>query len=54
LVVAIILVGTFLAALVLRELRPCGSLDVALRGDDCLCAEVDAVESSLEASVFIP
>ena len=32
LVVAIILVGTFLAALVLRELRPGGLLDVILRG----------------------
>ena len=54
LVVMIILVGTLVAMLVLRELRPCGWLDVALRGDDCLCAEVDNAESPLEASGFVP
>jgi hypothetical protein len=54
LVLAIILVGTFLATLVLRELRPCGRLDVALRGGDCLCAEVGLAGSSLEAGRFMP
>ncbi|MBN1813625.1 MAG: hypothetical protein JXA14_17430 [Anaerolineae bacterium] len=54
LVLAIILVGTFLATLVLRELRPCGWLDVALRGDDCLCMEIDLAGSPLEASECIP
>jgi hypothetical protein len=32
LVVTLILIGTFTAALVLRELRPGGLLDVVLRG----------------------
>lgn len=54
LVVAIILAGTFLATLVLRELRPCGWLDVALRGDDCLCREIDLADSPLEAGELIP
>jgi hypothetical protein len=54
LVLAIILVGTFLATLVLRELRPCGWLDVALRGDDCLCTEIDLADSPLEAGELIP
>jgi hypothetical protein len=32
LVVTLILAGTFIAALVLRELRPGGLLDIVLRG----------------------
>jgi hypothetical protein len=32
LVITLILIGTFVAALVLRELRPGGLLDVVLRG----------------------
>jgi hypothetical protein len=40
LVVAIILVSTLVATLVLRELRPCGWLDAALRGGGGLCAGV--------------
>lgn len=54
LVVAIILVGTLVATLLLRELRPCGLLDVALRGDGCLCETVNVVEPPLETSGFIP
>jgi hypothetical protein len=54
LVVTIILVGTFMAALVLRELRPCGWLDVALRGDGCLCSEVGLADLPLETGEFIP
>lgn len=40
LVLTIILTGTLLATLVLRELRPCGLLDAALRGGGGLCTEV--------------
>ena len=40
LVVVIILVSTLVATLVLRELRPCGWLDAALRGGGGLCTEV--------------
>ena len=53
LVVAIILVGTLLATLALRELRPCGWLDVALRGDGCLCVEGVAADH-LKVSEVIP
>jgi hypothetical protein len=44
LVVVIILVSTLVATLVLRELRPCGWLDAALRGGGGLCAEVAVSE----------
>lgn len=54
LILTIVLVGTFLATLVLRELRPCGFLDVALRGDARLCEEVNISDSPLEASGFVP
>ena len=40
LVVAIILVSTLVATLVLRELRPCGWLDAVLRGNGGLCTEM--------------
>ena len=54
LVVTIILVGTLLATLVLRELRLCGWLDVALRGDHCLCSEAGLADLSLETSQLMP
>ena len=54
LVVAIILVSTLLATLALRELRPCGWLDLALRGDACLCEAVDVAASPLVTSGLVP
>lgn len=54
LVVTIILVGTFLATLTLRELRPCGWLDVALRGKSCLCSEDGLADLPLEMGGFTP
>jgi hypothetical protein len=41
LVLTIILVGTLVATLVLRGLRPCGWLDVTLRGEGCMCIALD-------------
>jgi hypothetical protein len=40
LVVAIILISTLVATLVLRELRPCGWLDAVLRENGGLCTEM--------------
>jgi hypothetical protein len=54
LVVTIVLVGTLLATLVLRELLPCGWLDIALRGGDCPCSDAGFAGLSLEASQSVP
>jgi hypothetical protein len=54
LVITMILIGTLVATLVLRELRPCGWLDIALRGDACLCEEVHVVDSPSESGRFVP
>ncbi len=54
LVVTLILTGTLVATLVLRELRPCGWLDITLRGDACLCEEMHVADLPSEASGFVP